>query len=111
MRFLLTGRRAAYVGGIAAATAAGAAGAIVLATRARQRRLRLASWPTATEGLGRLGRKLGAGRSGAMLPLGVLGGRSPDESARRASIWSGRHDGAAPTRRPSGVLGGRSPPS
>ncbi len=44
MRFLLTGRRAAYVGGIAAATAAGAAGAIVLATRARHRKeLRLAS--------------------------------------------------------------------
>ena len=44
MRFLLTGRRAAYVGGIAAATAAGAAGAIVLATRARQKKdLRLAS--------------------------------------------------------------------
>ena len=43
MRFLLTGRRAAYVGGIAAATAAGAAGAIVLATRVRHRRLRLAS--------------------------------------------------------------------
>ncbi len=42
-RFLLTGRRAAYVGGIAAATAAGAAGAIVLASRARHRRLRLAS--------------------------------------------------------------------
>jgi hypothetical protein len=44
MRHLLTGRRAAYVGGIAAATAAGAAGAIVLATRARHRKhLRLAS--------------------------------------------------------------------
>ena len=43
MRHLLTGRRAAYVGGIAAATAAGAAGAIVLAPRHRQRRLRLAS--------------------------------------------------------------------
>ena len=44
MRFLLSGRRAAYVGGIAAATAAGAAGAIVLASRARNRRgLRLAS--------------------------------------------------------------------
>ena len=44
MRFLLTGRRAAYVGGIAAATAAGAAGAIVLTTRARQKKhLRLAS--------------------------------------------------------------------
>ncbi len=44
MRFLLTGRRAAYVGGIAAATAAGAAGAIVLATRARHKKdLRLAS--------------------------------------------------------------------
>ena len=43
MRHLLTGRRAAYVGGIAAATAAGAAGAIVLATRHRHRRLRLAS--------------------------------------------------------------------
>ncbi len=44
MRFLLTGRRAAYEGGIAAATAAGAAGAIVLATRARHKKdLRLAS--------------------------------------------------------------------
>jgi hypothetical protein len=44
MRFLLGGRRAAYVGGIAAATAAGAAGAFVLATRARHRnKLRLAS--------------------------------------------------------------------
>ena len=39
---LLNGRRVAYVGGIAAATAAGAAGAI-LATRARHRRVRLAS--------------------------------------------------------------------
>jgi hypothetical protein len=39
---LLNGRRVAYVGGIAAATAAGAAGAI-LATRARSRRVRLAS--------------------------------------------------------------------
>jgi len=43
MGFLLSGRRAAYVGGIAAATAAGAAGAIVLASRARHRRVRLAS--------------------------------------------------------------------
>ena len=39
---LLNGRRVAYVGGIAAATAAGAAGAI-LANRARNRRVRLAS--------------------------------------------------------------------
>ena len=44
MRFLLTGRRAAYVGGIAGGiAAAGAAGAIVLATRARHRKLRIAS--------------------------------------------------------------------
>jgi hypothetical protein len=44
MRSLLSGRRGAYLGGIAAATAAaGAAGAIVLASRARQRRLRVAS--------------------------------------------------------------------
>jgi hypothetical protein len=44
MRHLLSGRRAAYVGGIAAAATAGAAGAIVLASRVRQRRhLRLAS--------------------------------------------------------------------
>lgn len=43
MGFLLTGRQAAYLGGIAAATAAGAAGAIVLASRARSRRLSLAS--------------------------------------------------------------------
>jgi anti-sigma factor RsiW len=42
MRSLLTGHRAAYLGGIAAAaTAAGAAGAIVLASRGR-RRMRLA---------------------------------------------------------------------
>ena len=41
MHFLLTGRRSAYVGGIAVATAAGAAGAIVLASRARHRRPRL----------------------------------------------------------------------
>ncbi len=38
MRHLLTGRRAAYVGGIAAAATAGAAGAIVLATRVRRHR-------------------------------------------------------------------------
>jgi hypothetical protein len=43
MGHLLTGRQAAYVGGIAAATAAGAAGALVLASRARKSRLRLAS--------------------------------------------------------------------
>ena len=44
MRFLLTGRRAAYVGGIAGGIAAAAgAGAIVLATRARHRKLRIAS--------------------------------------------------------------------
>lgn len=42
MRSLLAGRRAAYLGGIAAAaTAAGAAGAIVLASRGR-RKMRLA---------------------------------------------------------------------
>lgn len=42
IRSLLTGRKAAYVGGIAVATAAaGAAGAIVLANRGR-RRMRLA---------------------------------------------------------------------
>ena len=43
VRSLLSGRRGAYIGGIAAATAAGAAaGAIVLASRARKR-MRLAS--------------------------------------------------------------------
>lgn len=43
VRSLLTGRRAAYIGGLAAATAAaGAAGALVLATRTRGRRLPLA---------------------------------------------------------------------
>jgi hypothetical protein len=41
MGFLLTGRQAAYLGGIAAATAAGAA--LVLASRARTRRVSLAS--------------------------------------------------------------------
>jgi hypothetical protein len=43
MHHLLNGRRVAYVGGIAAATAAGAAGALVLASRARSRRMGLAS--------------------------------------------------------------------
>ena len=43
MRFLLTGRQAAYVGTIAAATAAGAASAIVLASRARHRKVAVAS--------------------------------------------------------------------
>ena len=43
IRSLLSGRRAAYVGGLAvAAGAAGAAGALVLAHRARDRRMRLA---------------------------------------------------------------------
>ena len=44
MRSMLTGRRGAYVGGIAVATAAaGAAGAVVLAGRARRRALSVAS--------------------------------------------------------------------
>ena len=43
IRSLLAGRRAAYVGGLAvAAGAAGAAGALVIAHRARDRRMRLA---------------------------------------------------------------------
>ncbi|MCX7621104.1 MAG: hypothetical protein N2037_09720 [Acidimicrobiales bacterium] len=42
LRSLLSGRRVAYIGGIAAATAAAAGGAIVIATRSRKR-LRLAS--------------------------------------------------------------------
>jgi hypothetical protein len=43
IRSLLTGRRVAYVGGVAAATAAaGAAGAIILVTR-RHKKLRIAS--------------------------------------------------------------------
>jgi hypothetical protein len=44
IRSMLQGRRAAYAGGIALATAAaGAAGAIVLANRARRKSLRIAS--------------------------------------------------------------------
>lgn len=42
VRSLLGGRRAAYLGGLAAATAAGAGAAIVLATRSRRSRLPLA---------------------------------------------------------------------
>ena len=38
IRSLITGHKAAYLGGLAAATAAGAAGAIVFATRARKLR-------------------------------------------------------------------------
>ena len=36
IRSMITGRRAAYLGGLAAATAAGAAGAVVFANRARK---------------------------------------------------------------------------
>ncbi len=44
IRSMLSGRRAAYVGGLAVATAAaGAAGALVLAGRARRKSLRIAS--------------------------------------------------------------------
>jgi hypothetical protein len=39
VRSMLSGRRIAYLGGLAAATAAGAAGAIVFATRTRRARL------------------------------------------------------------------------
>lgn len=39
IRSLLSGRRIAYLSGLAAATAAGAAGAIVIATRSRRTRL------------------------------------------------------------------------
>lgn len=39
IRAVLHGRRAAYIGGIAAATAAGAAGAMVLASRSRRLKL------------------------------------------------------------------------
>jgi len=42
VRSLLGGRRAAYLGGLAAATAAGAGAAIVIATRSRKGRLPLA---------------------------------------------------------------------
>ena len=43
IRSLLSGRRAAYVGGVAVATAAaGAAGALVLVSRASRRRMNLA---------------------------------------------------------------------
>jgi hypothetical protein len=43
LRSMLTGRRGAYLGGIAVATAAaGAAGAVVMANRARKGRMRLA---------------------------------------------------------------------
>jgi hypothetical protein len=43
VRSMLNGRTAAYAGGIAAATAAGAVGAILLAHRVRGRKLTLAS--------------------------------------------------------------------
>lgn len=42
LRLLLGGRKAAYAGGLAMATAAGAAGVIVLVNWSRQRRIRLA---------------------------------------------------------------------
>ncbi len=42
LRLLLGGRKAAYAGGIAMATAAGAAGVIVLVSRSRQRRMAMA---------------------------------------------------------------------
>ncbi len=43
IRSLLWNRKVAYIGGLAAATAAGAAGAIVVASRSRKGRVRLAS--------------------------------------------------------------------
>jgi hypothetical protein len=42
VRSMLTGRRIAYVGGIAAAATAGAAGAIIFASRTRKTKVRLA---------------------------------------------------------------------
>ena len=42
VRSMLRGRRVAYVGGIAAAATAGAAGAILFASRARKSKVRLA---------------------------------------------------------------------
>ncbi|MBV9952365.1 MAG: hypothetical protein JO291_10475 [Acidimicrobiia bacterium] len=42
VRSLLSGRRVAYLGGLAAATAAGAGAAIVIATRSKRARLPLA---------------------------------------------------------------------
>ena len=42
VRSMLRGRKVAYVGGIAAATAAGAAGAILFANRVRKSKVRLA---------------------------------------------------------------------
>ena len=42
VRGILRGRKVAYVGGIAAATAAGAAGAILFANRVRKSKVRLA---------------------------------------------------------------------
>src|SRR3954454_2997764 len=42
VRSMLTGKRIAYVGGIAAAATAGAAGAILLAAKTRKGRIRLA---------------------------------------------------------------------
>lgn len=43
IRSLITNHRAAYLGGLAAATAAGAAGAILVASRKNRGRVRLAS--------------------------------------------------------------------
>jgi hypothetical protein len=42
LRSLVRGHRAAYLGGLAAATAAGAAGAVVLTLRSRRSKIRLA---------------------------------------------------------------------
>jgi hypothetical protein len=42
LRSMVRGRRAAYLGGLAAATAAGAAGAVVLTLRSRRSKVRLA---------------------------------------------------------------------
>lgn len=42
LRSMVRGRRGAYLGGLAAATAAGAAGAVVLTIRSRRHKVRLA---------------------------------------------------------------------
>lgn len=43
IRSLISNHKVAYIGGIAAATAAGAAGALIVASRTRKGRMRLAS--------------------------------------------------------------------
>ena len=91
---MLTGRRLAYVGGIAAATAAGAAGAILLATATQD--------PQAVAASSELARRLGVGRDPHRVEAAATGASLPTVP-QRAVAQLAEH------RSPKPQVGGSSP--